>query len=295
MKTWIKCAIAATLGLAAGGTGGYFLGRELEKRDAEERLQTAIDEVKEVYRKDLPVVRETAADGPADASWGQKEAKQAAVTLDQEEMVKSQTAKPPLEQFIRDHTPANGAQRTNYAAIGLGVKQGPPPPPITNAFDQEGVEDVEESLKTKADEMLEEMGAVPGEAGIDPMPAGSPFVPNVHGVKGTVLPGGDAPTVPFLITEESYTNEYRHLDKRQMICYEEDHVLVDLEENPDAPVEDPARWCGSFDPVSLFWQASDNDTQPAETVWVRNFDMNCDIEIELYHRSFAETHSAMGE
>lgn len=61
-----KTIISAVLGAAAGGTAGYFVGRELEKRDqaaieAEEQNTPAID------------ISDTEAEGEAEAPADEKE------------------------------------------------------------------------------------------------------------------------------------------------------------------------------------------------------------------------------
>lgn len=269
-KTFIYCAVSSAVGTAIG----YFVGSYIQKTKDEKIRDQMAKDLKEHYSKSIPVVREANIEDAEPIENTEETA-----------IFKSEINKPPFSEWLKQN--ANKVHNTDYNSV-FKEKHGPPPPPITkNAFDEHVQHQLELSIDDEEyDGSVEEKETDPdddqelAEANADAR------FPDSSNPKNSVMPNGDAPDKPFLISENDFLNGYRHLEKKSMIAYEEDHVLVD-DDNPEeqANSED---WLGTFDPISLFWQASEDDDQPAETIWVRNFAMGADIEVSLYHRSWSE-------
>lgn len=85
---------------------------------------------------------------------------------------------------------------------------------------------------------------------------------------------------PYIISADSFMNEYLDFDKETLIWYEEDEILCDDRSEPIDYVE---RTIGS-EALSSFGMESGRE----DIVYVRNLSMCCDFEVSREHASYSD-------
>lgn len=85
---------------------------------------------------------------------------------------------------------------------------------------------------------------------------------------------------PYIISADSFMNEYLDFDKETLIWYEEDEVLCD---DRAEPIEYVEKTVGS-EALSSFGMESGKE----DIVYVRNLSMCCDFEVSREHASYSD-------
>lgn len=86
--------------------------------------------------------------------------------------------------------------------------------------------------------------------------------------------------LPYVISRDSYENEYRHFNKESLVYFEKDKILVD---DRDDIIDNIEMILGS-EALSSFGEGSEDN----DIVYVRNMRIQCDFEVVREHMSYRE-------